>query len=205
MADTEHAFYEVTIPAVVNGAPVLGWKLDLTAINGSPSLRVRENLVPDNTCDTSMYGSGTVIIAAPYLTPGNWYVDVQGSGSTAFTLTSSAITTNTLAHLLWVMPPVGQSKTAAGLVFPAIGDSGMDASGNPILDPQTGTVTDQGIDLKQGHFDIYAVVVPTNNAALLRTELQAISGNPNLYLRVGAAPTLNHYAQGSCDWWDPLG
>ncbi|MGA2556269.1 MAG: LamG-like jellyroll fold domain-containing protein, partial [Verrucomicrobiota bacterium] len=204
LADTEHAFYVVTVPGVVNGAPVLGWKLDLTAVNGSPTVRVRQNLLPDNTCDTSMYGSGTVIIAAPYLTPGTWYVDVQGSGSTAFALTSSAITTNTLAHLLWVMPPAGQTNTAPGLVFPAIGDSGIDSNGNRILDPQTGTVTDQGIDLKQGHFDIYAVVVPTNNAALLRTELQAISGNPNLYLRVGAAPTLNHYAQGSCDWWDPL-
>ena len=197
-------YYEVTIPALVNGAPVLGWKLDLTAINGSPTLRVRENLLPDNTCDTSMYGSGTVIIAPPYLTPGTWYVDVVGSGSTAFTLTSSAITTNTLAHPLWTMPAVGRTTTAPGLVFPAIGDSGVDGNGNPILDPQTGTVTDQGIDLKQGHFDIYAVVVPTNNAAVLRTELQAISGNPNLYLRAGAAPTLNHYAGGSCDWWDSL-
>ena len=54
---------------------------------------------------------------------------------------------------------------------------------------------DQGIDLKQGGYDYYAVLVPTTNAGLLRAELQSISGNPNLYLRVGAAPTLNHYAQ----------
>jgi hypothetical protein len=203
LADTQHAYYQVAVPALVNGAPVLGWKLDLTALTGSPSLRVRRDLLPDNnTCDSTGYGTGTVIIAPPYMTPGVWYVDVVGSGSTSFSLTSSAITTNTLAHPLWTMPQPGQTGTAPGLVFPAIGDSGIDTNGNPILDSQAGTVTDQGIDLKQGHFDLYAVVVPTNNAGLLRTELQAISGNPNLYLRVGAAPTLNHYAQGSCDFWD---
>ncbi|SPE53115.1 hypothetical protein SBV1_1640001 [Verrucomicrobia bacterium] len=199
LADTEHAFYQVTVPGFIDGAPVLGWKLDLTALNGSASLRVRQNLVPDNTCDTTAYGAGTIIIAPPYLTPGTWYVDVQASGSTTFTLTSSAITTNALAHQLWTMPQVGQTNTAPGLALPAVGDSGIDTNGNPILDPQTGTVTDQGIDLKQGHFDVYAVVVPTTNAALLRTELQAISGNPNLYLRVGAAPTLNHGPYGSCN------
>jgi hypothetical protein len=41
------------------------------------------------------------------------------------------------------------------------------------------------------------VVVPTNNAAVLRTVLQAISGNPNLYLRTGAAPTLAHDPSGN--------
>jgi hypothetical protein len=204
LADQQHAFYQVIVPPSVAGAPVLGWKLDLTALNGSPSLRVRQNHLPDNTCDTTAYAAGTAIVAPPYLTPGVWYLDVKGSGSTTFSLTSSAITTNTLAHPLWAMPQVGQTDTAPGLVFPAIGDSGVDTNGSPILDPQTGTVTDQGIDLKQGQFDFYAVVVPTNNAGLLRTELQAISGNPDLYLRVGAAPTLSHYAQGSCDYWDSL-
>jgi len=76
-----------------------------------------------------------------------------------------------------------------------IGDSGTDASGNPLPG-------DQGIDLEQGRFHFYAIVVPATNAGLLRTELQAISGNPNMYIRVGAAPTLNHYPQGSCDWWN---
>ncbi len=53
-----------------------------------------------------------------------------------------------------------------------------------------------------GGYDYYAVIVPTNNAGLLRTELQAISGNPNLYLRAGVAPSLNHYSADSCDCWD---
>ena len=98
------------------------------------------------------------------------------SGSTTYALTSSVITTNTLAHPVWVMPAVGQTNTAPGLTLPFIGDSGVDTNGNPLPG-------DQGIDLAQGEFDYYAVIVPTNNAAVLRTELQAISGNPNLYLR----------------------
>jgi hypothetical protein len=195
LADTEHAYYQVIVPSAVNGAPVLGWQLELTALAGSPSVRVRQNLLPDNTCDTTAFASPDAIIVPPYLAPGTWYVDVVGGGSTTYTLTSRVITTNTLAHAVWMMPSPGQTNTAPGLALPFIGDSGVDTNGNPLPG-------DQGIDLAQGGFDFYAVMVPTNNAAVLRTELQAISGNPNLYLRVGAAPTLNHYAEGSCDSWD---
>ena len=194
LADTESAFYQVTVPASVGGAPVLGWKLDLTAFNGTPSLRVRQNLLPDNNVygGTSPFNQTTATIVPPYLTPGTWYVEVNASGSTTYALASSVITTNKLAHPVWVMPALGQTNTAPGLTLPYIGDSGVGTNGNPL-------VGDQGIDLKQGQFDYYAVQVPSNNAALLRTELQAISGNPNLYLRVGALPTLAHYSGGSYD------
>jgi hypothetical protein len=99
------------------------------------------------------------------------------------------------------MPAIGQTNTAPGLALPMIGDSGIDTNGNALPG-------DQGIDLEQGEFDYYAVAVPTNNAALLRTVLQAISGDPNLYLRAGAVPTLAHYSGGSYDvgtsWRTPL-
>jgi hypothetical protein len=192
LADNQRAFYQVIVPASVAGAPILGWKLDLTALNGTPSVRVRQNYLPDdNGSDgTSPFNTVTATIVPPYLTPGTWYVEVKGSGSTTYSLTSSVITTNTLKHLLWVMPPIGQTNVASGLALPMIGDSGMDTNGNPLPG-------DQGIDLEQGEFDYYAVVVPTNNAAVLRTVLQAISGNPNLYLRVGPAPTLAHGVNGN--------
>jgi hypothetical protein len=90
------------------------------------------------------------------------------------------------------MPSLGQTNIAPGLTMPVFGDSGTDAAGIPLLG-------DHGIDLKQGQFDYYAVLVPANNAGLLRTELDAISGNPNLYLRVGTAPTLAHYSGGNYD------
>jgi hypothetical protein len=192
LADTASDFYQVIVPAFVAGAPILGWKLDLTALNGTPSVRVRQNLLPDDNYNdgTSPFNTVTATIVPPYLTPGTWYVEVKGSGSTTYSLTSSVITTNTLAYPVWMMPAIGQTNTAAGLTLPMIGDSGVDTNGNPLPG-------DQGIDLKQGQFDYYAVIVPTNNAAVLRTVLQAISGNPNLYLRVGAAPTLAHDVNGN--------
>jgi hypothetical protein len=54
------------------------------------------------------------------------------------------------------------------------------------------------VDLAQGQYDFYAVIVPTNNAGLLHAQLTAISGNPQLFVRVGAAPTPDHHAAGSC-------
>ena len=191
LADTESDFYQVTVPALVAGAPVLGWKLDLTALNGNPSVRVRQNYLPDNNGSdgTSPFNAVTATFVPPYLTPGTWYVEVNANGSTTYSLTSSAVTTNTLRHKLWVMPALGEANVAPGLTLPFIGDSGVDTNGSALPG-------DQGIDLKQGQFDYYAVLVPTNNGALLRTELQAISGNPNLYLRVGVAPTLAHNING---------
>jgi hypothetical protein len=191
LADNQRAYYQVTVPPSVLGAPVLGWRLDLTASNGSPSLRVRMNSPPDDIegDGTSPYSTIGATIAPPYLGPATWYVEVRGSGNTTYSLASSIITTNTLRHPLWVMPALGGSNVAAGLSLPLIGDSGVDIAGNPLPG-------DQGTDLAQGRFDYYAVVVPTNNAGVLRTELQKISGNPNLYLRLNGAPTTSHFEFG---------
>jgi hypothetical protein len=192
LADNQRAFYQVQVPASVDGAPVLGWKLDLSALDGTPSVRVRKDLLPDEGMwnGTSPFNKPTATIVPPYLSPGTWYVEVKGGGATNYKLVSSVITTNTLDHPLWVMPEVGQTTVTPGLTFPVIGDSGVDATGNPLPG-------DQGIDLEQGNFDYYAVVVPANNGGTMRTELQAISGNQNLYLRTGAAaPTLAHNSAG---------
>src|SRR5207245_8288769 len=51
LADNEHAYYQVTVPTSVAGAPVLGWKLDLAAVAGSPSVPGRPHPLPDNTDD----------------------------------------------------------------------------------------------------------------------------------------------------------
>ncbi len=190
LADAGSTFYRVSVPTNVNGAPVLGWNLQLSQSSGSPSVRVRQNLLPDNTYDTTAFASGSIIIAPPYLAPGIWYVEVKASGSTTFTLTTSVITTNTLTRSLWTMPAIGQTTTAPGLALPEFGDTGVNPAGANLPG-------DQGVDLAQGQYDFYAIMVPTNNAGLLRTELQAISGNPTLYLRAGAAPTSNHGSVGN--------
>jgi hypothetical protein len=87
------------------------------------------------------------------------------------------------------MPAPGQVVTTPGL--PAgghiFGDSGIAPNGAPLP-------ADQGTDLEQAGYHYYAVVVPPGNGGLLSTELTAISGDPNLYLRYEAPPTLSHKA-----------
>ena len=41
---------------------------------------------------------------------------------------------------------------------------------------------------------------PATKALISRGGVMIIT--PNLYIRVGNAPTVNHFAGGSCDWWD---
>ncbi|PWU17107.1 MAG: hypothetical protein C5B50_12020 [Verrucomicrobia bacterium] len=191
LADNQRAFFQVVVPETIAGAPVLGWKLDLFQNSGSPSFRVRKDLLPTDTNPSSQtfFITGSGLIAPPYLTPGSWFVEIKGSGNTDFTLVSSALTINELQRPIWSMPGEGQSLSSSNLVMPVFGDTAVAGDGS--LLPGDG-----GTDLQAGRFDYYAVSVPTNNVGLLRTELQAISGNPNLYLRAGAAPTPSHYAQG---------
>jgi hypothetical protein len=85
----------------------------------------------------------------------------------------------------------GAARVADALpVFNAtFGDSGTDPAGNPLPG-------DRGVDLQQGYWHFYAVDVPSDNLGLLRTELQAISGNPDLYIREDGVPTINHLSNG---------
>ena len=180
---------------MLNGQPIIGWKLGVTQTTGTPSIRVRQNLLPDdyNYYDgTSPFNTSQAIMVSPYLTPGTWYVEVKGAGITTYTLTSSNLQ---LARPAWIMPAVGAAVTTTGLppAGPLFADSGVDTNGLPLQ----GLEADQGIDLAQGAFDYYAIIVPTNNTGILRTRMDAISGNPNLYIRAGAPSTLSHYQYGN--------
>ena len=48
------------------------------------------------------------------------------------------------------------------------------------------------IDLGEDDWDFYAIDVPNDNGGLLRTELVALSGNPDLYIREDGVPTITH-------------
>jgi hypothetical protein len=91
------------------------------------------------------------------------------------------------------MPVQGNLVTTTGLPpsGPLFGDTGVDTNGVAL------PTTDQGTDLAQGAFDYYAVTVPPGNIGVMRTRLDAISGNPNMYIRVGAPSTLSHYQYGN--------
>ncbi|MDB6111575.1 MAG: hypothetical protein JWR69_3325 [Pedosphaera sp.] len=191
LADQQKAYYKVVVPANFNGVPVIGWKLDLSQTQGTPSVRVRPNVLPDDYNyynGTSPYATGEAVIVPTFLTPGTWYVEVKGQGTTAYTLTSSALQ---LQRPAWNMPMVGQSVSTPGLppTGSLFGDTGVDTNGLPLP-------LDQGIDLAQGDFHYYAVIVPTNNVGLMSTRLDAISGDPNLFIRVANAPTLTHNVTG---------
>jgi hypothetical protein len=195
LLDGQSAFYEVTVPATLNGQPIIGWTLSIAETTGTPSIRVRQGALPDsyNYYDgTSPFQTSQYIVVPPYLTPGVWYVEVKGSGITSYTLTSSSLQLNRPA---WIMPAVGAPVTTTGLppAGPLFADTGVDTNGQPLQ----GLEADQGVDLAQGQFNYYAIIVPTNNTGILRTRLDAISGNPNLYIRAGAASTLSHYQYGN--------
>ena len=191
LADLQHHYYRVVVPTQLFERPVLGWKLSFDTTQGSPRVRVRPGTLPDDASvnsGTSPWNLSQAIIVPDYLAPGVWYIDVQGQGTTTYTITSSAIS---LERSPWDMPPVGGTVTTLGLppAGPLFGDTGITPSGDPLP-------LDQGVDLEQGKFHFYAVVVPSNNAGILRTRLDAISGDPNLYIRTGHLPTLSHNATG---------
>jgi hypothetical protein len=185
----QSAFFPVLVPTNLNGQPVIGWKLALSQSSGAAQIRVRQGALPDpSSSSTSPFVSTEAIIVPPFLTPGTWYVEVRATGLTSYTLTSSNLQ---LKRPAWAMPVFGNPVTTPGLPpgGPLFGDSGVDTNGVPLPG-------DQGIDLAQGDFDYYTVTVPPGNIGVLRSRLDAISGNPNLYIRVGAPSTLSHYLNG---------
>ncbi len=192
LADKQRAFFKVVVPETLAGQPFLGWRLDLGLTQGSATVRVRRDTLPvDNDYETTPFATASAVIVRPYLTPGTWFVEVLAAGSTEFTLTSSALV---LERNPWLMPEPGQPTATPGLTAPEFGDSGVDETGQP-LDG------DKGLYLEQGRYHFYAFVVPTNNLGLVRATLEAISGNPDLFVRTGSPPTDSHGSTGS-NWTD---
>jgi hypothetical protein len=177
-------FFRVDVPSELQGEPVVGWRLSLSSTHGRPVFRVRPGALPDDLSgtNTSRAVLRQAVIVPDFLRPGEWYVEVQAGGLTSYTLTSEALR---LDRPVWAMPEPGEPVTtpglpAGGLVF---GDSGIGADG----------VAVPGLyqDLEQDSFHYYAVRVPDRNPGLLRTELLAYNGDPNLYLRRGLPPSVS--------------
>jgi hypothetical protein len=188
LLDGQRAYYKVVVPTNVWNKPVIGWELNLSQLSGIALVRVRKDLLPSDTFVTGMpFTAGAAVVAAPFLTNGTWYVEVRGTNSTSYTLTSSSLA---LERPAWVMPGVGEATTTPGLTAPNFADSGLDTNGVALPG-------DQGIDLEQGRYHYYAVTVPTNNGGLMRVQLDAISGDSDLYMRLGQVPTASHKTNGT--------
>ncbi len=189
LQDNERAFFKVIIPESTTEQPVIGWRLNLVATNGTAVMRVRPHALPSDA-DASMlmtFATNTAVIAPPFLTNGTWYIEVKGIGAPGFTLSSSPLR---LERPKWVMPEPGETNVAPGLVWPIFGDTGLDTNGAALPGSQ-------GLFLPHGSLHYYAVEVSPNNIGLLRAELKAISGNPDLYVRAGSVPTLSHKTNGA--------
>ena len=178
--DGEYNIYKVTTPATVSGQPVIGWIIKTDVLQGAVSLQVYKDF--SNPGSLVSVNEAFAVIVPPVLTLGDtWYVRVRATGLTNYTITSRPVTIEPHPFTpggptVWPMP------TVHNLTF---GDSGNDSAGNPLPG-------DRGVDLAQGEWHFYAVDVPNGNAGLLRTELQAISGNPDLYIREDGVPTTSH-------------
>ena len=194
LEDNERAYYRVVVPATLAGEPVIGWKLHLAQSSGTAYLRVRKDSMPSDTVFGMMpFNAASSIIAPPYLTNGTWYVEVKGSNSTTYTLTSSALR---LERAPWVMPLPGQGSQTPGVGAPFFGDSGVDTNGSPLPG-------DQSLFVEQGAFHYYAIHVPATNLGLVRVQLEGISGNPDLYARTNFVPTMSHGPSGlAAPLWD---
>ena len=186
------AIYRIDVPQAVAGQPVIGWKVDTAVRQGDVSLMFfRDPVNRYPYCQSSL---DTAVIAPPFLTPGTWYCQATASGITDYTITSEPVA---LQRPAWSMPTAGQLSTTPGLLgSTTFGDTGIDVSGNPLPD-------DHGVDLGQDDWHFYAVTVPSGNRGVLRTVLEALNGNPDLFLRRGDVPTTTHTSNPP-SWWMPL-
>ncbi len=186
--DQQRFYYRVDVPLNSDGGPVVGWRLRVTRTSGNTSVRVADNFSRFSDGSNLVTFPDSATIVPPYLTPGTtWWVEVTASGATNFNLTSNPLL---LQHPAWSMPAFGGTITTPGPLDPTdFGDSGVDAGGNVIT-------ADRGTDLAANDFHYFAISIPNANGGLLRTRLDAISGNSDLYLRAGGVPTLSHNALG---------
>ena len=188
LLDQQRAFYRVVIPTEYDGVPVTGWELNINQTSGAAGIRVRKDLLPSDTVSSGMaFASKAAVIVPPYLTPGVWFVEIRATNSTSLVLTSSKVN---LQRPAWSMPGIGEAVTTPGMTAPEFGDSGVDTNGVALPG-------DRGIDLEAGRYHFYAIQVPTNNGGLLRMQLAAISGNPDLCLRTNLPPTFSHKTNGT--------
>jgi large repetitive protein len=189
LADNQRAFYRVIVPTTnVLGKPILGWMLDVSQISGAAGIRARKDVLPSDTFFSGMpICAGAAVVAPTFLVNGTWFVEVHGTNSTAYTLTSSSLV---LQRAAWLMPGVGETNTTPGVSAPLFADSGVDTNGVALPG-------DQGIDLEFGKYHYYAVTVPTNCGGLMRVQMDAISGNADLFIRTNLVPTASHTSTGS--------
>ena len=156
---------------------VIGWKVSITEASGETRFRIRRGDLPEgfsSGTEQSGWSQGTQLIVPPLLETAEFYIEVQGVEATDYTLVSEPIVMDSLEYV-WEMPAHGESPDESRF-------------GNTQAD-----IASDGMELDSGDFHLYAIEVPEDNGALLRTVLEKISGDElGLYLHPHTLPTTNH-------------
>jgi large repetitive protein len=183
LSNKGRAYYRVEVPR-----NSLGWELNLTELSGAAVLRVRKDELPsDKFTDAMPFTRYAAAIAPPFLTNGTYYVEVMATNSDAvYTLASSPVE----PREIWTMPQWKEDDFMPGRPVRYFGGTDVDATTGQLA-PSIGT------EVGQGRYHFYAVDVPEGNHGLLRSELIALSGNPDLYVRAGDIPTYSHNLSGN--------
>ena len=174
LTDKEKYFYQLPIPRKVDGADVLGWLITLE--QGTPTVRIYNSALDfGKTAPVTMVGRSALIVP-PFLTfDTNWYIEVEGSGTSDYILKSQAVK---LTAAPWTLSSA--FNTLAG-------------------DTSPGAAEGVGIrrELAQDAWEFYALDVPENNLGLLRLALEQYGGNTNVYLRNDGIPSSDHGSLGT--------
>ncbi|MFO0745404.1 MAG: thrombospondin type 3 repeat-containing protein, partial [Myxococcota bacterium] len=188
LATKETRFFRLDVPNDCDGVPLAGWLVTAENTTGTYTIRARKDSLPGDPVGSTTFqaNANQVVVAPPYFGPGRWYVSVEGTNLSTLTLRSEEI--SELQH--WDMPLRGVTPSSPGVPPPYFADSGVGPDGTPL------NAGDRGRDLGQGRHHFYRVTIPPGNGGLLATYLEALSGNPDLYIRRGAAPTRNHAEAG---------
>jgi hypothetical protein len=187
LKDRETAFFRIEVPQDCDGVAQAGWIVSQELVRGQVSVDVRKDVLPrapGSTYTLSTSARETVIVP-PFLEPGTWYIAVRATGNSEAVIRTREVKEDRA----WTMPLRGQNASTPGLTHPYFADTGVAPDGTPISNQGTG---DSGADLGEGRYRFYRVTVPAGNGGLFRTKLEAISGDPELYIRRGAAPTLSY-------------
>jgi hypothetical protein len=185
LKDREVAYFKVEVPQDCDGVAQAGWIVSQDLVRGQVAVDVRKSFLPEapGSTQTLTTSARETIIVPPFLEPGTWYIAVRATGNSEAVIRTREVVED--RH--WTMPLRGQNANTPGLVHPFFADTGVGPDGSPVINPGTG---DRGSDLGEGRYRFYRLTVPPGNGGLFRTRLEAISGDPELYIRRGAAPTL---------------
>jgi hypothetical protein len=174
LSDKEKFSYRVPIPRQIEGENVLGWLLTLE--QGNPIVRVyKSELDFGNPAPVTMIGRSALIVP-PFLTfDTNWFIEVEGVGTTDYILRSEPVK---LTAPPWTLPAAFNQLA---------GDT------NP------GEPDGLGIrrELPQDAWEFFALDVSANNLGLMRLALEQYGGNTNVYVRNNDIPSPDHSANGA--------